>query len=82
MKRYNLYCASGTTIGLIGTLFFCGFALMSPILPALSDKYGRKWFFIGALLVNALTFVVILSVPAGNDDYFYVIVAMWFVSGC
>lgn len=55
---------------------------MSPIIPTLSDKYGRKWFFVGALLVNALTFVVILSLPGKNINYYYVIIVMWFLSGC
>ena len=82
MKEYNLYCESEIVIGLIGTCFFIGFALMSPIIPTLSDKYGRKWFFVGPLVVNAFTLVVILSLPGNDIKYFYVIIAMWFLAGC
>lgn len=82
MKEYKLYCADPSLISFIGTFFFIGFALMSPIIPTLSDKFGRKWFFAGSLFVNAFTFVVILFLPGGKIEYFYVIIAMWFLSGC
>ena len=82
MKSYKLYCSGSTFISLIGTFFFIGFAVMSPILPPLSDKYGRRNFFLAALLVNAGTFVGVLVVPGDNIDYFYVIIALWFLSGC
>jgi MFS family permease len=46
-------------------MFFTGFAIFSPILPSLSDKYGRKWFFVGCLTINIIVFTIILLLPAG-----------------
>jgi MFS family permease len=72
-------------------MFFTGFAIFSPILPALSDKYGRKWFFVGCLTINAIIFSVILLLPAGinpaitqadeesNRKYVIVLIVLWFI---
>ena len=66
MKQYKLYCADKSTIAAMGTLFFVGFAISAPIVPTLSDKYGRKWFFVASLILNALVYLTVLCLP-GKD---------------
>jgi len=63
MTSYDMICTDPYVIGLFGSMFFTGMALCSPILPSLSDKYGRKWFFVGCLVVNAITFGIMLALP-------------------
>ena len=41
IMRYDLHCASGAKIGMIGSSFFLGWALTLMILPRVSDIYGR-----------------------------------------
>jgi MFS family permease len=65
MQSYDLICADPDFIALMSTMFFTGMAIFSPILPALSDKYGRKWFFVGCLTTNIIVFSTILLLPAG-----------------
>ena len=93
MQSYDLICTDSAIIGLFGTMFFTGFAIFSPILPSLSDKYGRKWFFVGCLTINILVFSTILLLPSGinpattkadqdsNQKYMIVLIVLWFISG-
>ena len=76
MKQYQMYCANPQLISFIGTFFFLGFALASPIIPPMSDKYGRKWFFFGAMVVNNASMIACTLLPSGNIDYYYVIIAI------
>jgi MFS family permease len=65
MQEYDMICDDPYIIGLFGTMFFAGFALFSPILPSLADKYGRRWFFTGCLVTNFVVFTTILVMPSG-----------------
>jgi MFS family permease len=65
MTSYDLTCTDPYIIGLFGGIFFLGFALFSPILPSLSDEYGRKWLFTGCLAINAIVYTIILIIPGG-----------------
>lgn len=94
MQEFDLMCVDPYIIGLFGTMFFAGFALFSPILPSLSDKYGRKWYFTGCLTINFFVFTTILVIPTGinpartqaekdtNMKYVILLIALWFISGC
>ena len=81
MKQYDLYCADPSLLSYIGTFWFFGFAIFSPIVPVLSDKYGRRKFLIGTFTIQASIFVVVLNLPGHKIEYYYIIIAMWFVSG-
>ncbi len=49
-------------IGMLGSMVFAGWMFGSLFIPRLGDLYGRKWPFLGSLLVAVLTYVcVILS---------------------
>ena len=57
------------------------FSMFSLIIPKISDKVGRKWFFAGALLVASLINMTFLLLPGKDIKYFYIIIALWFISG-
>jgi hypothetical protein len=42
VSQFNLVCATKTTMGLFGSLFFMGVLVGSISIPRLSDVYGRK----------------------------------------
>ena len=76
MRRYELYCADKSTIAGLATMYFIGFAISAPIVPSLSDKYGRKWFLISALLINISVYLTILCLPGKDKKYFTFIVIL------
>ena len=41
----DLTCTHNNVIGLVGSMYFLGWALFSTVIPGLADKYGRKWPF-------------------------------------
>ena len=62
VEQLDLVCVSDTKIGLIGSMFFAGWASTCLVLPPLADIYGRKWVFIlssatMAIAMNLMTFV-------------------------
>jgi len=52
--QYDLLCQSKQTLGFIGACYFIGVIIASSIIPVglLSDTYGRKWIFIGSMLIE------------------------------
>ena len=56
IRKLSLQCATGSQIGLIGTIYFIGLTLGSLFLPPLADRYGRKKFI---LLSNLLHLVAV-----------------------
>jgi len=50
MTKHDLICASKLMISSFGMSYFAGYAGGSLILPALSDKKGRKVFLAGAVI--------------------------------
>ena len=82
MKQYHMYCLDPQLISFIGTFFFIGFAVTSPVIPPLSDKYGRKWFFFWSMVLNCLCMLATLVLPGGNIHYYYVIIGIQFLFGC
>jgi len=79
--KYDLVCANPFLISLFGMMFFTGFTVGSLFIPNLSDKYGRKWFFVASILVQALTNVVIFMLPGQERRYVHMIIALMFVHG-
>lgn len=51
VEQYDLVCASGEQIGLIGSLFFAGWCSTLLIVPIFADKYGRKWIYFGCIQI-------------------------------
>lgn len=81
ISRYNLECSGQVINSMFGMVFFAGFAIGSFILPSLSDQYGRKNFFIGALVTSLLCFVLIIMMPGEKIEYAYAIIFIFFVEG-
>ena len=63
-------------MGLIGSMYFVGWAATVLIIPTLADKTGRKWWFVsnviicgltmvGFMLSKSLTFTIVLMFIAG-----------------
>ena len=50
-KKLDLTCVDNGTIGMIGSMYFVGFAISSGIIPPLSDKIGRKSIFMVSLIL-------------------------------
>ena len=64
--------------------YYAGFALSNLIIPPLSDKRGRKNWYLGCQLVQTLSTLVIVCLPgnpAATDCAVPIIIAMFFVHG-
>lgn len=79
--KYNLVCANPFIISLFGMMFFTGFTLGSMFIPSLSDQYGRKWFFVTAILAQAFISGVILMLPGEDRFYVHIIIGLMFLQG-
>lgn len=79
MTKHDLICASKAVISSFGMSYFAGYASGSMILPALSDKYGRKKFLGGAILTQSIAALGMLFFPKG---YASAVVACFFFIGC
>jgi len=75
--RYDLHCASGTKIGLIGSAPFIGWVLTSTFLPRLSDVYyGRQRMMLFGYIVTFLTYTVMFT-----STSYSVLIGCMFVMG-
>lgn len=81
MTKYNLICASHNLISCVGMGFFAGFAAGAAFLPNLSDKYGRKWYYIGSLVLQFVSVLVCCVLPGDYRACVYVIIFMFFLHG-
>lgn len=59
VKPLDLVCTPPVKLGLLGSMYFAGWALTILIIPYLADKYGRKWFFTVSAMVTAAVMVVL-----------------------
>lgn len=51
-QKLNLTCVDKKLIGMIGSLYFLGFAISAGVVSRLADKFGRKTpFFLSVLLL-------------------------------
>ena len=49
VEDLDLYCTPGAEVGLIGSMFFAGWAISATTLPRLGDIYGRKKVYLCAM---------------------------------
>ena len=62
VQQYSLECVSNRRIGMIGSMHFIGWVLLLPVVPALADKYGRKWITCTGVVLQVLaTFGILFS---------------------
>lgn len=74
-------CKSEFTISLFGMMFFTGFAIGSLILPPISDKFGRKNYFVGCLIVALAAFIAMLLIIGHDEKYMYTYIVLMFIIG-
>jgi MFS family permease len=55
--KLNLTCTSKELIGMLGSLYFLGFAISAGVVPRLADKWGRKWPYIASLSLQLAAYV-------------------------
>lgn len=77
IDHMDLTCVSETTIGLVGSVYFIGFALSSAIVPNQADRFGRKMPLIASIFVQTLAYFYIYF----TQDIWRIITC-YFVVGC
>ena len=85
MLKYDLICADYTIISSFGMAYYAGFALSNLIIPPMSDKRGRKNWYLGSQLIQTLSTLGIALMPGNPEAKHYaipIIVAMFFIQGC
>ena len=55
----DMVCTSNSKIGLIGSLFFAGWATSILPLPWLADKHGRQWIFLGSCVAQVIAMSIL-----------------------
>jgi MFS family permease len=73
----GLTCISGTLVGLIGTMYSIGYAVVSLLVTGLVDIYGRKKVVIPGLLYMCLIETIIIAFVRS----YYVLLPMTFLFG-
>jgi MFS family permease len=68
-----MLCESKSRIGFLGACFFIGVLVASTLVPVgfLSDVYGRKWLFVGTLVVLTLACSGLLLARSLDELYVY-----------
>ena len=77
-SKLNLTCEDDAIIGLIGSVYFAGFAISSGIVPPISDILGRKWIFIACLTVQTACYSVIIM----TTDIHHIIYSNFVIGLC
>lgn len=69
----NMLCESKQRIGFLGACFFIGVLTASSIVPIglLSDLYGRKWIFVGTIIVLIMACIGFLFAKSLDELYVY-----------
>jgi MFS family permease len=57
VEDLDLYCTPGAQIGLIGSMFFAGWAVSATILPRTADIYGRKRVYLFAMIGHLIFYL-------------------------
>lgn len=69
-------------LGLVGTSFFTGWASTILIIPKLAEKYGRKYVFIGSLMVTMVMMLCLIFISRNiNETIAYMFIAGMASSG-
>jgi MFS family permease len=71
----DLMCREKAELGLIGSMNYCGFALVSLFGPRLSDHYGRKKIIMPGILLLLISEALIIFVCRSFD---FLLVLMFF----
>jgi MFS family permease len=68
-----MLCESKQRIGFLGACFFIGVLFASTVAPVglLSDIYGRKWIFVGTLVILIASCVGFLYAKSLEELYVY-----------
>ena len=64
--KMDFACESHFKIGLVGSSTFFGWVITLLFIPRLSDVYGRKWFFRGGMIVQAVAYTFIVLTKSIN----------------
>jgi MFS family permease len=75
VDKLNLYCTDDYLVGLIGSMFFFGWMCSLLVIPRLADKFGRKWFVRGGLMLQTVCFFMFFF----TKDLTVVLVGMFMV---
>ena len=78
MTKHDLICAKPFLISSFGMLYYAGYTFGSLFLPTLSDKKGRKNFYMGAIIMYCLSAILMNILPYG---YVYPVIALFFTIG-
>lgn len=54
VETLSLECTSKTQVGLIGSMFFAGWAISATFLPRLADIYGRNIVYILSMICHSI----------------------------
>ena len=54
VQDLDLYCTPGAQIGLIGSMFFAGWALSAFFLPRTADLFGRRKVYLFSMIGHAI----------------------------
>lgn len=52
VEPLDLVCTPSFKLGLLGSMYFAGWASTILIIPFLSDKHGRRWYFTGSMFLT------------------------------
>jgi MFS family permease len=68
-----MLCESKARIGFLGACFFIGVLVASTVVPVglLADIYGRKWIFVGTLIVLIVACVGFIYAKSLEELYVY-----------
>lgn len=67
-----MLCETKSRLGFLGACFFLGVITASSIIPVgyLSDRFGRKWVFVGTMVSEIISCYILLT--ATSLDYLYI----------
>jgi len=64
VQQLNLWCVPSFKLGLLGSMYFAGWAFTVIWVPLLADKVGRKWWFTGSVIIVFFTMVGFILSPS------------------
>lgn len=60
VQKLDLMCEPDWKGALLGSISLFAMLISLPVLPPLSDKFGRKWFFIAGRFVECILYTVLM----------------------
>jgi MFS family permease len=76
-------CSGALTISMFGMMYFLGLSIGNAFMPTLSDRYGRKKFFVAGLISICLIYITFIALAEGSSNFnmVYVMHALMFITG-